>query len=795
MRCLKLFLFIFLLSYKLSNAQFDNFNFSAFPTEIYENDPFTISIELLDGEQAEQAVLFYRSFGTSQFLSADMIIQGNKLISQIDGKNVTPPSIEFYFKILNTSGSEKTYPALALETMNFIKVDVRKKIIQTEDIIILNPAQDEILTKEDFFLAFSILRIRESINPNFTKVFINDLDISPLLQFSDDLIFISSGSITDLNTGINSIKILLYDNDGNLFKDYLQTFQIVTKEQKSEFEKIKLVFNGAVEINLANENLRNGSANYNRVSINLNGNYGSLYSSANLYMTNEEKPNLQPQNRFGFQFYGDWFRINIGDHFPIYPSLILGGKRVRGFSSSLNLGFFNIQTTYGEITRKIEGQLLSLIKRDSIVLDPNLIPLDSSRFGQPFGLVRFGTYSRKLFALRPSFGSGENFQLGFTYLHSRDDEKSVNFSAKPKENLVLGTDLFFGFDKKRIQFNFQSAFSLSNKDISSGNISDSTLDSLANNNNLGIDANLLRNIRDILGTFITVNQHLSPLNPQELPTLAVEGDFSLNYFGNYLKGTYLYRGNDYTSFGQNYLRTDIKGFQFLDRLSLFQNRVFISFSYERLNDNLQKTKIATTTFSNYEGSLSLYLRKDFPIVNFSYSNFDNKNDIEPNTTDSIKLANIINDNIKVFNFSSSYELEYYIKHKLSVSYINSTKQDFTYKDFSSNFNSFIFSVQNIWKQGLISFVNTSISNSRIKNSDFDYFSITFGGKISLLENKLNNTASINIFTGDLKRNVFDLSSKYNFNRNLYTGLNLRFILNNRNIKNESIINLFFRYEI
>jgi len=776
-------------------AQFDNFNFNTSPNEVYENKTFTLTVELIQGEQVEQAVLFYRVFGTGEFLPMDMMIQGNKLISQFEAQNVIAPSIECYVRIVDKSGTENIFPSRALETMNFIRIDVRKKIETDGDIIILNPSKDEFVTVDEFFLAFSVLRVKEKINVNATQVFINDNDVSSLLIISEDLILIPQGSFSELNLGINSFKILLFDFDGNLMSQYSSTFQTVTKEQKEELEKLKLALNGSIEVNLANENLRSGNTNYSRVNATLNGNYGSLYSNANIYVTNEEKSNIQPQNRFGFQAYNNWFMLNIGDHFPSYPSLILSGKRVRGISSSLMFGFFNIQATYGEITRKIEGDLLSVIKRDSVILVQNLIRIDSSKYGQPFGLVRFGTYSRKLFVLRPSFGSGESFQLGFTYLHSKDDEKSVEFSAKPKENLVIGTDLFFGLDKKRIQFNFQSAFSLVNKDIANGNISDATIDSLSKNDKLGIDAELLRKLRDLLGSFITVNQYLSPLNPQELPTLAAEGNFSLNYFGNYFKGTYLYRGNDYTSFGQNYLRTDIQGFQFLDRISLFENRVFLSVSYERLNDNLQKTKITTTTFNNYEGSISLYLRRDFPIINFIYSNYDTKNDIEPNTTDSIKIFNIINDNTRVFNLSSSYELNFYIKHRLSVSYLNSNKKDFTFKDFSSSFNSFNFSVQNIWNTDLVSFFSANINNSKIKNRDYGFFSITLGARINLLENKLNNSASVNIFSGDLKRNVFDISSRYRVLQNLSLGLNLRFILNESNIKNESIANFLLRYEI
>jgi hypothetical protein len=775
-------------------AQFDNVRVSTFPAEIFENSSFTIAAELLDGEQVAQAVLFYRSFGTTEFSSVDMIIQGNKLIAEIEGKNVFSPSVECYIKIINVNGVEKSYPDLATTTNNFIRIDVKKQLVTKTDLIILNPAPDEIMTRDEFFLAISFIRIPENVDKASTKIFVNDIDLSSMLQFSDDLSYIPQGSSVELLSGENNLKIFLYDKNGDKVGEYVQSFTVVTQQQKEELEKTKFALKGSAELNLADESLISSSTNYNRFNLQLNADYGSIFSNATVYVTNEEKSFLQPFNRFSFQAYNDWMSLNVGDHFPTYPTLILNGKRLRGFSFNLMLGSINIQTSYGEITRRVEGNLLSTVRRDTVVLDPNLVPIDSAKYGQPFGLVRFGTFSRKLFAVRPSFGSGENFQLGFTYLHSRDDEKSINFGAKPKENLVLGTDLFFGFDKRRIQLYFQSAFSLLNKDISSGNISDATLDSLAINNNLGIDTKLLKTIRDALGSFITVNQHLSPLNPHQLPTLAAEGNISINYFGNYFKAAYLYRGNQFSSFGQNFLKTDIKGFQLLDRISLFENRVFLSISLERLNDNLQKTKITTTTFNNYETSLSLYLRKDFPVVNFSFSNFDTKNDISPNTTDSIRLANILNDNVKVFNFSSSYDLDYYIKHRISLNYLNSSRRDLTYKNFSSSFNSFNISVQNIWNSELISFINSSISSSTIRNRDFNYYSFTVGGRMSILDGKMNNSAALTIYSGSLKRNMLDISSRYLFFNNLSAIMNIRYILNPSGTKNESMVNFLVRYE-
>jgi len=79
-----------------------------------------------------------------------------------------------------------------------------------------------------------------------------------------------------------------------------------------------------------------------------------------------------------------------------------------------------------------------------------------------------------MFAVHPYFGKGENFQFGLTYLHSADDSKSIDFGARPAENLVLGTDMLIGIDDQHILLTGQAAVSLSNTDISGGNLSDSS---------------------------------------------------------------------------------------------------------------------------------------------------------------------------------------------------------------------------------------------------------------------------------------------------------------------------------
>jgi len=763
--------------------------------EVFENQPIKIKLDLVENVDVQQAFLYYRTFGRVELSVIDMNIQGHTISATIPPDYVVFPYVEYYIKVLTTKGEVLNYPYRASETGNFYRVNVKKKEQINETVIILSPDPEEPVTRDKFFLAISLLRVSPKVKKEFTRIWINEDEITPLLSFNNDLIFLPQGRYKNLITGNNNLKIVLYDSTGKPLSISNFNFRIVSVEEKVVIQQRKFKYNGLAKVESNYESMRTGNFNFNRLNAQFSGNYGNINSSLNLFVTSEEKSYLQPQNRFLLNFDADFFKFSLGDHYPLYPTLIMNGKRLRGITGSLEFGFFNLQVSYGEITRKVEGELLQLFSRDSAVIGSNVIPVDSAKFGKPFARVNLGTYQRKLFAIRPYFGRGKNFQLGFTYLHSKDEVNSINFGARPKENVVVGSDLLIGIDNQRILFKAQGAFSLINNDISTGNFTDKIIDSLFGEGKpFGGDPGLIKKVRDIGKNFITINQFIVPLNPQELPTLAAEASFSLNYFGNYLRTAYIYRGNEYISFGQNFLRNDIKGLQVMDRIGLFENRVFLSVSYENLSDNLQKTKVATTNFQNFESSVSLYLRKNLPNLTIGYSNYKVKNDIDPVTADSVRRINYLNDLTHQISFSSNYDLRWEVLHRIIVNVVSSRKKDYTFRNLSASFLSMNFSIQNFWNRRFSTFWGTTISNSKISSSKYEYYSFNAGTRINSFNDKLRTTLSINPSFGNLKRTIIDFFNQYYFRQNFSMNLNVRYLFNAKPLKNESIINFTAQYE-
>ncbi len=768
------------------------------PANVFEYQNIELRFGIIQPIDIKQVLLFYRSSASLEFIPLELNFQGSTIFGTIPSRDVLSPYIEYFLKIITSDGRVINYPSNVTRTGNYVRIFVIKSEQQTlyeEKVILLNPVSNEPVEIDQFFVAFSLLKVSDKVQKNFTRIWINNEEITRLLKFDGDLIYTLSGSYKNLKSGSNTLKILLFDINKNPIYTNEYRFDVLSGAPIAGRTRTLFKYYGSTQLESSHENMRNGNFNFNRLTANFSSNYGILNSKLYLYITNEERPYLQPQNRYLLSLDMDFFKFFVGDHYPVYPSLIMSGKRLRGVTGTLELGFFNMQVSYGEITRKIEGELLQLYSRDSAVIGSNIIPIDSVKFGYPFGKVNLGTYQRKLFAIRPYFGRGRNFQLGFTYLHSKDEMGSINFGARPKENLVVGTDLLIGIDDQRILLKAQGSMSILNNDISTGNFTDKLIDSLFGEGKpLGGDPLLIKRVRDIGSKFITINQFTIPLNPQELATLAGEVLFSLNYFGNYLRTYYIYRGNDYTSFGQNFLRNDLKGFQILDRLGLFDNRVFISAYFERLNDNLQKTKIATTTFQNLESSVSIYPRMNFPNFTFGYSRFKVQNDIDPFTTDTIKYQSQLNDVTNQFMFSSSYDFRYYVLHRIFFNLITSKKTDYTFRNQSAQFLNFSLNVQSFWRKSLQSFFGITSSSSEVSNSKYKYLTLNLGGRFISLKEKLKTTFAVNPSLGDLKRTIIELYNQYSLTKNFSLNFNVRYLINAKPIKNESILNLFASYE-
>ncbi|MFA7288618.1 MAG: hypothetical protein WC055_07025 [Melioribacteraceae bacterium] len=766
---LKIFLFVgffFALSFENNIAQVNDYISNITISQQREGLPIHIKSDLRNTTSISELTLAYRSFGMNEYIKSEMLIVSDQAKVTIPSDRVKAPFMEYYIIITLSDGNISYYPSEFLDSETPLQISIEAPSPKDSEIIILTPEKGEKVNEKEFFVSLSLIGVPNNINPKATKLFLNDVDVSEYIVVAGDLIIFSGENNSGLiPIGNYLIKAEVYDSTGLLYHSVQTQFELISSSV-AEAELSQFNYNGNIKGESRNENYNSSSIFYNNLTANFNGSYKDWSANAMIYLSSEEKNYLQPVNRFSFSMEKeDRFSLQAGDTYPRFPSLILDGKRVRGFNGSLDFGVFNIQAAAGETLRKIEGKLLDTYSSKDAPLESNVIRIDSLRYSNPFGRVDLGTFKRNIVAIRPSFGSRENFELGFSYLHSKDENSSIEFGARPQENLVFGSDLFVGIDNQRIVLSGEAAFSLINKDISGGSLTDTQIDSIFGAGSfIDIDPNDVKKVKDYLGKFITINQYIGPLNPQKFSSLAAEGALSLNYFSNNLKLSYIYRGNEFQSFGQNFLRTDVKGFNFSDRIRLLENQLFVSLGFELLSDNLQNTKIATTDYSTFSSSVSYFPRFNFPSITVGYYRFDNNNGL--NILDPVYGNYAIDDISNRFTLNFGYRFTLEIPHSANLSFSTSSRDDNGFSNTDANYNSTNLQVNSTWASDLSSIFSASYYSSEIGLKNIDFFSLSIGGKYLLLENKLQLSAVFSPTFGDIERQAFDFIASYNVIKNL-----------------------------
>ncbi|KAF0152621.1 MAG: hypothetical protein FD143_937 [Ignavibacteria bacterium] len=764
---MKKFLLIFFLIALLNVcvvAQVSNYVSEVKAGTAKEKTPITITAELISTENISEVFIAYKAFGETEFLKMEMLIVGNTASAAIPKEIALPPYIEYYLIINLKSGEQQTYPMGIDEGVNPLQISVAGVSQKEKEILVLSPSENETLSQDEQLISVSFVRAPESVDVAKTKFYLNGINVSELAVIAGDLIVLAGENIpVDFDGSARNLLIEVYDREGNLYHTINRKFIVVTAEVAAAIESQWKLF-GNLRGESRSENLNRLNTWYNNASANFNASGSGLQVSAYGYVTSEEKSDKQPFNRYSASLdAGDWLSIKAGDSYPRFPNLIMEGKRLRGFSGALNLGFFNFQAAFGETARDVEGNILRKYTAKDVILGSDIIKIND--LNTPYAKVKLGTYKRKIFVVRPSFGSGENFQLGFSSLYGKDEVNSIKYGARPQENIVIGSDLMLAFDEKNIMLTSQAAISFLNKDISSGSLTNAQIDSIFGpGSSFDVDPEKVKEYRDYIDKFITVNQYLGPWNPQELASFGAEAALSLNYLNNNIKASYIYRGNDFHSFGQSFLRTDVRGINIVDRIRMLDNKLFISLGYEDLQDNLQNTKIATTKFRTVSASVSLFPRADFPNITVGYNRFSNSNGIVVTNPKEGKYA--IDDQTNRILVQLSYDFSAGIKHSSSVSFTKSDREDNGAANSDAQFNNLSLNLNSFWDKDLMSVFGFVYSSSEISNIPFNYFTFTAGGRYRMLENKLTLTATLSPSFGNFNRQAFEFVADYSVLKNL-----------------------------
>jgi hypothetical protein len=789
-----------------SSAQVSTRISSISPDFAIANSPITITAELHQGESIDQVFLVFRPFGESQYQQMEMDLKGNSASVTLPSRVVIAPNVEYYIVLRDRNNKLETYPLsespdpFNTPPSKTLLLPVRVEGQGDEQIIFLSPEPFSSIDPEDVVISVSLLRADSSVIRKATQMFLDGADVTQFVVFSDDILVLAPDNLgRPLPPGPHRVSVRLFDKSGNLANTATLTFTVQGGAMFAYSEPVSTKFKYGLTVNAESrhETVNDVGTWYNRGGFSLNGTLSDWRVKANLYLTSEEKSDRQPQNRYFFGVESPWLRAGVGDSYPSFPNLILEGKRVRGINAGLHLGGFNVDVAYGQTTRGVEGSLLTSFPKDSLAVQQSRNP--SATYGPvpgdttKWGTFAYGTYSKNLFAIRPSFGSGESFQWGFTYLHAGDDDQSITYGIRPDENVVVGTDLIGRLDERRIELRAQVALSAYNSDISSGTITDEYL----RTSNIK-DTASVKKVRDILGKIITVNDNLRPLSTDFSSVAAYEAGVVLRYFDNVFRFTYLYRGNDYNSAGQTYLRKDVQGFNLNDRMRVVGNQLFATLGYERLHDNTGGTKVATTTYSTLNAAVSYYPTADAPSITAGYSRFDNDNGLSTAGRDSLYAVSDVTNQIFL---QSSYDFTAGARHTAALSLSTSSRDDKSL--YQSDVKSTTIGLGLSTRYAIplqttldLSFnLNELPGPTRGATTDLNYTTLVLRGRYAVLTDIFTVTAGINPSFGDFKRTVLDLGAEYYVLPTMSFSLSFAFFKNTSPVPDDNFISLKYRYDL
>lgn len=645
--------------------------------------PISIEAKVEDPNvQIDYMRVYFRQKGESDFQYIEMREQLEDYVVEIPARVVNPPGIDYFIMAVKTDRSVMTSPpsnpyysphevtvtadaAPPPESAPAAKKQFRQSASGVDiETVILSPEPNERIEPEDVIIAASFLGEVENIDTESIKLFVDNKDVTANAEISNHVIsYVPRG----LNLGVHLVRIEMKDSQGNRFDDITWRFTVISEGVSREDGK-KLPVSGDVFAEVKQENISDSTLSTTNFGGKFRGRFGPVKYRGLAFITSREKSDAQPRNRFLLEVGTSWIGAKLGDTSPRFNELILWGRRVRGVEAYLKFGFFNLEFVQGEINREIEG-LPYDIQLDTETGDTLWIdPAEGDTVTSTTGIYRYGTYKRNLLAVRPSFGSGRNFQLGFNLMKVKDDPESIQYSTQPKDNLVIGPDILFALDNHRIEIKASAAFSFLANDISGGAITQSELDSVLGE--VPFDPSDYEE-------YFVLNTSLIPLDPSELTSLAIQGSFRFNYFNNNLRVIYKSIGSDYYSLANSFLRKDIQGFSIYDRIRLYKNQVYLNLGMDTYKEGLsyENDGEETTEPTDYNAiniGISLFPRQQYwPKVSVNWKNYDRNNGLGvSDTTDAVNYQN------KDISVQVGYDVRLFdLNHTLSMSYITMDRED------------------------------------------------------------------------------------------------------------------------
>ncbi|MFQ6615265.1 MAG: hypothetical protein ACE5HZ_00670 [Fidelibacterota bacterium] len=727
--------------------------------------PLEIKATVSMATEVDRMDLFYRRADEDGFIEIEMDVVPDGWQGQIPLGYLTEEGIEYYISASLEDGTVVTFPAQdpvgSPQTVKIVMPEAsqpemaRRETIGEEAILIFSPEPGSRVPTDAVLVSVSLFHV-DSVDVSSVRLAVDGQDVTSRASVGTDLVVYEP---VLMPPGSHRVRLTVKTLDGRAVEPKSWSFDVTGKLEK-EVERA-LTYGGRINSGYSLDAIEGQSLSIGLTSASVTGKWRGLDFKTDLKFTTEEDPFKQPRNRYQFKVdAGRYFSLNLGDFNSRLSRFTLDGKRVRGLEANLKLGWVNFHLVRGELDRVIQGRLgvNQSLFLESVEATQN--EQDSTKTDIIYRLNRKGfTFRKNISAARLSFGKGSRFQLGFNWLKAKDDIGSVQQALDkalidvdrdssgsipleiavgqyeygelrseidkrgnyrlvlpetdwegdaPQDNIVLGSDIRFFLDRKRIGFEAGWAFSILNKDIWDGPFSLAGLDTLMDDELDGragdIDISGFPDPSEYEDIFV-INENIVPLVPIDpdsalladdplkailnMPSLAYYLKASARYLGNQFNFQYIKVGPEFNSLGNPYIQENNREYSVSDRVGLFRNRFLVHVIYKHQDDDILRTVENVTTTETFRTNLGLYPGGGLPTVTFSFRNQDRDNGKTTLDTVTVDTANGRIDLEDLRDFTRTTHTTVGVNHRLgalgmehnvSVNYVQLKRADQYYED-------------------------------------------------------------------------------------------------------------------
>ncbi len=522
---------------------------------------------------------------------------------------------------------------------------------------VVSPQPNDTVINGELIVVF---RLDTSLNikPLSVDVLIDNLSYKYLTMLRGNKLSVLVSSF--IKTGEKTIEVRAKDEDGNIHRQKWN-FTIVSKRQNIEdFKEAKYSERKDVKIktrldassrfsDISGEgaSLRQEPREIHKLNFQGKIQYKNIEVPIKLNLSNHERYDMQPRNRFMIGVKSKSVGILFGDVNPRYNRLTLYGSRIRGGEAYAEFRNARLSIVYGTTRRAVEGLRHYYNSLESEYIPPvnlEIVPNDTDSVYQIQGYYNeAGFYQRRIIAVDLSFGSSNtNNEIHITILRSTDDTTSIDYGGQAAQNISIGLDTKFRDKSKKFKVTGGISAALTTRDIRYGASSKDHLEDMYN-----ID--LPFDTQKFEGLFV-YNTSSTILTWDHTPFLAyyLKPEYK---FGNQRITAEIKRiGSDFQSFGNPYLINDRLILSLSDQMFFFKKHLYISLRLKHFKDNLAKTNTVTLHTNMADASFNLLIKSKLPRFTGGYRIYLRDNRSSEVTASQYRLSNI--------RFGINYSLNY-----------------------------------------------------------------------------------------------------------------------------------------